>query len=134
MCERTVSVNLAERLFFASCSAALKSDGKEILKDVGEALKGYDTTIIRVVGHTDNVPIATSMFQSNWELSVARAASVVRYLQEVGIPPERMVAAWRAEYRPLAPHDTPDGRIPNRRIGIMLIDKSLAEEMAKEMK
>ncbi len=132
--QNMMTVELAEQLFFATGSATLKGEGKEVLQDIGEALKDkeYEGKIIRVVGHTDNVPIATSMFPSNWDLSVARAASVVRYLQEVGIPPERMIAAGRGEYSPVATNDTPEGRMENRRIEIMMIDKTLAEEMAKQ--
>ena len=129
-----LAVDLAEKIFFDSGRATLKKEGKEVLKKVGDALKGYENKIIRVVGHTDNVPVAKSLqgtFPSNWELSVARATNVVRYLQEVGIPPERMVPSGRAEYDPIAPNDTPDGRQKNRRIEIMLIDKSLVSEMTK---
>lgn len=129
-----LSVDLAEQIFFDSGKAALKKGGKDVLKKVGDALKGYENKIIRVVGHTDNVPVAKALqktFPSNWDLSVARATNVVRFLQEVGIPPERMVAAGRAEYDPVAPNDTPEGRQKNRRIEIMLIDKSLASEMTK---
>ena len=129
-----LSVDLAEQIFFDSGKATLKKGGKTVLKKVGDALKGYENKIIRVVGHTDNVPVAKSLqktFPSNWDLSVARATNVVRFLQEVGIPPERMVAAGRAEYDPVAPNDTPEGRQKNRRIEIMLIDKSLASEMTK---
>jgi chemotaxis protein MotB len=129
-----LSVDLAEQIFFDSGKATLKKGGKEVLKKVGEALKGYENKIIRVVGHTDNVPVAKSLratFPSNWELSVARATNVVRYLQEVGIPPERMVASGRAEYDPVASNDTPEGRQKNRRIEIMLIDKNLMSEMTK---
>jgi len=129
-----LSVDLAEQIFFDSGKATLKKGGKDVLKKVGDALKGYENKIIRVVGHTDNVPVAKSLqktFPSNWDLSVARATNVVRFLQEVGIPPERMVAAGRAEYDPVAPNDTPEGRQKNRRIEIMLIDKSLASEMTK---
>jgi chemotaxis protein MotB len=71
------------------------------------------------------------VYASNWELSVARATNVVRYLQEVGVPPERMVASGRGEYAPVAPNDNAEGRQKNRRIEIMLIDQSLAEEIAK---
>src|SRR5437773_6840260 len=95
---------------------------------VGEELKGYDDKVIRVVGHTDNVPIKTKVFPSNWELSVARATNVVHYLQEVGIPPDRRIASGRAEYQPVAENDTPDGRKKNRRIEITLIDKNLVQE------
>jgi chemotaxis protein MotB len=129
-----LSVDLAEQIFFDSGRATLKAGGKDVLKKVGEALKGYENKIIRVVGHTDNVPVAKSLqatFPSNWELSVARATNVVRFLQEVGIPPERMLAAGRGEYDPVAPNDTAEGRQKNRRIEIMLIDKNLANEMTK---
>src|ERR1700704_2700392 len=123
-----LTVDVAEQMFFDSGRADLKETGKAVLKKVGEALKGYEDKVIRVVGHTDNVPIKTKVFPSNWELSVARATTVVRYLQEVGIPPERMIASGRAEYQPVAENDTPDGRKKNRRIEITLIDKNLVQE------
>lgn len=129
--QNMLAVDLAEQIFFDSGRAALKPGGKEVLKKVGEALKGYENKIIRVVGHTDNVPLAKSLqgtYPSNWELSVARATNVVRFLQEVGVPPERMIPAGRSEYDPVAPNDTSDGRQKNRRIEIMLIDKNLTSE------
>jgi chemotaxis protein MotB len=130
-----LSMDLTSRIFFDSGKTTLKEGGKEVLKKVGNVLKGYENKIIRVVGHTDNMPVAKSLkaaFPSNWDLSVARAANVVRFLQEVGVPPEQMVAAGRAEYDPVAPNDTPEGRQKNRRIEIMLIDKSLVSEMNKK--
>ncbi len=132
--QNMLAVDLAEQIFFDSGRASLKPAGKDILKKVGEALKGYENKIIRVVGHTDNVPVAKSLqatFPSNWELSVARATNVVRNLQEVGVPPERMIAAGRGEYDPVASNDTPEGRQKNRRIEIMLLDKGLASEMTR---
>ncbi len=126
-----LTVDVAEQLFFDSGRANLKDTGKAVLKKVGEALKGYEDKVIRIVGHTDNVPISKSaqkVFPSNWELSVARATTVVRYLQEVGIPPERMIASGRAEYQPISENDTPEGRKKNRRIEITLIDKNLVQE------
>ena len=129
-----LAVDLAEQIFFDSGKATLKPEGKKVLKKVGEALKGYENKIIRVVGHTDNVPVAKSLkgtFPSNWNLSVARATNVVRFLQEVGIPPERMVPSGRGEYDPVASNDTAEGRQKNRRIEIMLIDKSLISEMTR---
>ncbi len=120
-----LTVDVAEQLFFDSGRASLKDTGKDVLKKVGEALKGYEDKVIRVVGHTDNVPIKTKVFPSNWELSVARATNVVHYLQEVGIPPERMIASGRAEY---AENDSAEGRKKNRRIEITLIDKNLVQE------
>jgi chemotaxis protein MotB len=133
--QNMLAVDLAEQIFFDSGRAALKKEGKEVLKKVGDALKGYENKVIRVVGHTDNVPLAKSLqatFPSNWELSVARATTVVRFLQESGIPPERMIPAGRGEYDPVAPNDTPEGRKKNRRIEIMLIDKGLISEMIRK--
>lgn len=129
-----LSVDVAEQIFFDSGRAALKESGKAVLKKVGEALKSYKDKLIRVVGYTDNVPIAKAIqnvYPTNWELSVARATNVVRYLQDVGVSPERMVASGRGEYAPVASNDTAEGRQKNRRIEIMLIDQSLAEELSK---
>ena len=128
-----LTVDVAEQLFFDSGRANLKDTGKAVLKKVGEALKGYDDKVLRVVGHTDDVPIAGALkkvFPSNWELSVARATTVVRFLQESGIPPERMVASGRAEYQPIAENDSEEGRRKNRRIEITLIDRNLVQEAA----
>jgi len=127
-----LTVDVAEQLFFDSGSATLKESGKGVLKKVGETLKTYDDKIIRIVGHTDNVPIAKSLqakYASNWELSVARATTVVRFLQQVGVPAERLIASGRAEYAPVADNATPEGRKKNRRIEITLIDRSLAQEI-----
>jgi chemotaxis protein MotB len=129
-----LAVDVTEQILFDSGRAEVKASGTEVLKKLGAALKGYKTKVIRVVGHTDNVPIAKGTrgaFSSNWDLSVARATSVVRYLQEVGISPEQMVASGRGEYAPIAPNDSAEGRQKNRRIEIMLIDQTLADEIAK---
>jgi len=123
-----LTVDVAEQLFFDSGRASLKETGKDVLKKVGDALKGYEDKVIRVVGHTDNVPIKTKVFPSNWELSVARATNVVHFLEETGIPPDRMIASGRAEYQPVAENDTPEGRKKNRRIEITLIDRNLVQE------
>lgn len=128
-----LSVDVAEQIFFDSGHADLKESGKAVLKKVGEALKSYENKLIRVAGYTDNVPIAKALqkaYPTNWELSVARATNVVRYLQEVGVPPERMVASGRGEYGPIASNDTPEGRQKNRRIEIMLLDRSLVDGAA----
>ncbi len=129
-----LTVDVAEQLFFDSGRAALKETGKEVLKKVADAMKSYDDKAIRVVGHTDNVPITKGLqkvFPSNWELSVARATTVVRFLQDAGIEPERLLATGRAEYAPVAPNDTPEGRQKNRRIEITLIDRNLLQEAPK---
>lgn len=135
--QNMLSVDLAEQIFFDSGSAKLKAGGKDVLKKVGEALKKYENKVIRVVGHTDNVPVAKPLqrtFPTNWELSVARATNVARYLQEVGIPPEHIVPSGRGEYDPVASNDTAAGRQKNRRIEIMLIDHALESEMSRQTK
>jgi chemotaxis protein MotB len=127
-----LTVDVAEQLFFDSGQASLKDSGKDVLKKVGDTLKSYDDKVIRIIGHTDNVPIAKALqklYPSNWELSVARATTVVRYLQEVGIPPERLIASGRAEYAPVASNDSAEGRKKNRRIEITLIDRNVAQEI-----
>jgi len=126
-----LTVDVAEQLFFDSGRADLKDTGKAVLKKVGEALKGYEDKVIRVVGHTDNIPITKGLqkrFASNWELSVARATTVVRFLQDVGVPPERMIASGRAEYQPISDNDTPEGRQKNRRTEITLVDRNAVTE------
>jgi len=125
-----LTVDVAEQLFFDSGRATLKENGKEVLKKVADSIKSYDDKAIRIVGHTDNVPISGGLqkvFPSNWELSAARATTVVRFLQDAGITPERLVATGRAEYAPVAPNDSPEGRQKNRRIEITLIDKGLVQ-------
>lgn len=126
-----LTVEVAEQLFFDSGSATLKDSGKAVLKKVAGALKSYADKAIRVVGHTDNVPIAKAyqkVFPSNWELSSARATTVVRFLQEAGIEPERLVATGRAEYAPVAANDSEGGRQKNRRIEITLVERGVLQE------
>lgn len=130
-----LTVDVAEQLFFDSGKAALKDGGKAVLKEVAAAMQGYREKAIRVVGHTDDVPIAKAwrnVFPSNWELSAARATTVVRFLQEAGIEPGRLIATGRAQYDPVAPNDSAEGRQKNRRIEITLIDRSLLQEEEKQ--
>lgn len=129
-----LTVDVAEQLFFDSGKAALKEGGKAVLKQVAAAMQGYADKAIRVVGHTDDVPIAKAwrnVFPSNWELSAARATTVVRFLQESGIEPGRLIASGRAEYAPIAANDSAEGRQKNRRIEITLIDRNLLQEAAR---
>jgi chemotaxis protein MotB len=126
-----LSVDVAEQVFFASGSAVMKEEGKKVLSKVGDALNAYPDKIIRVVGHTDNVPLAKgSKFPSNWELSTARATNVVRFLQDkCKVAPERLIASGRGPYSPVDSNDTPEGRQKNRRIEIMLIDRSAIDTL-----
>lgn len=133
-----LSVDVADQIFFASGSADIKESGKVVLKKVGKALSAYRDKTIRVVGHTDNVPLTKAyqkVFPTNWELSVARATNVVRFLQdECDIDPERLIAAGRGPYQPVASNKTPETRQKNRRIEILLIERNLAEGVSAESK
>jgi chemotaxis protein MotB len=122
--EDKLTVNVAEKIFFDSGSAQLKPGGKEVLGKLGSVVKGLTDKVIRVEGHTDNVPISKSLratYPTNWELSAARSTMVVRFLQDsAGVPPEMLMAAAFGEYRPIAPNDSPENKQKNRRIEIVL--------------
>jgi flagellar motor protein MotB len=127
--EDKLTVNVAEKIFFDSGRATLKPGGKEVLKRLGGVIKGLSDKVVRVEGHTDNVQIAKPLrrtYPTNWELSAARATTVVRFLQEsVDVPPQMLVAAAYGEYHPIAPNDTPQNKQKNRRIEIVLQNKDV---------
>ena len=120
-----LSVQVLDEILFDSGSAEIKPEGQEVLRRVGRVLKQQKDKGIVIEGHTDNVPISGALaerFPTNWELSTARATSVVRFLEEeVGIEPERLSAVGYGPYRPVASNDTPEGRARNRRIEIKLV-------------
>jgi chemotaxis protein MotB len=115
-----LTVRMAERVLFPTGSATISRDGQGTLKVVAKGLQAVRGRIIRVEGHTDNVPIHNDRFPSNWELSAGRAIAVVRFLQAQGIEPGRLGAAGYAEYQPIASNDTAEGKALNRRIEISL--------------
>lgn len=103
--------------FFESGKADLTDEMKEVLKKILPVLKNLSKeNEIIVEGHTDNIPIHTKDFESNWELSTARSTSVVRHLLSKGLPPKRMAAIGYGENRPVAPNDSPENRKKNRRV------------------
>jgi len=114
-------VALATDVLFASGSAKLSPEGKEAVVAVAEVLAQIPDRRYQVEGHTDNVPISTERFPSNWELAAARAITVVHALQEGGVPPDRVSAASYGEYQPVGDNTTPEGRANNRRIEIVLV-------------
>jgi chemotaxis protein MotB len=120
-----LSVNLVEKILFDSGEAEIKLAGLKIIKRVGDILKKVEDKQIRVEGHTDNVQIGARIkkkYPSNWELSTARATTVVRYLQDkVGISPAHLSAAGFAENKPVASNETQEGKAQNRRIEIVLL-------------
>jgi chemotaxis protein MotB len=118
---RGVTLSLDEAGFFDPGSAAVKEAGLPVLQRIAEKLKQIPQNL-RVEGHTDNTPIHTAQFPSNWELSTARATNVLQYLvTNAQIAPERLSAVGYGQYRPTATNDTPDGRTQNRRVDLVII-------------
>ncbi|MBI5639556.1 MAG: OmpA family protein [Nitrospirae bacterium] len=115
-----IKLKMESPALFDSGSADLKSDGAGLLEKMLENLKQMDNLII-VEGHTDNVPIHGGQFNSNWELSSARAFSVIRFFIGKNIEPPRLVAHGFGEFRPLLSNDTEQGRAKNRRIEITIV-------------
>ena len=123
--EGQLSVNLQNKILFDSGKTEIKKEGLKVLQSLGDVLNNFPEKSLQIEGHTDNVGISSRLrerFPSNWELSTARATSVVHFLQDTtGLPGERLVAAGYSEYQPLASNDTAEGRAQNRRIQILLV-------------
>jgi chemotaxis protein MotB len=112
-------------VMFESGKAELKEEMKEKLQEMAELLKSKPDMTLQVYGHTDNVPINTAQFSSNWELSSARGLAVVHFLiEECGVPKSRLSAAAFGESRPLVPNDSPENREKNRRVEFRFINLS----------
>lgn len=123
--EKTVVyISIADKLLFKSGSAIVSERAKEVLGKVAEVVSAQPEMEVMVEGYTDNKPINTAAIKDNWDLSVKRATSVVRVLQNnFSIAPERLIAAGRSEYMPLETNDTAEGRARNRRTRIVLMPK-----------
>lgn len=114
-------IQLPQDVLFPSGSATLSSAGRGTLSEVAAVLAELDDRRFQVEGHTDDVPISTARFGSNWELSSARALSVVHLLVDNGVPPESISGAGYGEFQPVASNETPEGRRRNRRIEIVML-------------
>ena len=120
---RGLVVSLRETGFFDSGSALVKESSYPLLSKLAESLSDYENGV-RVEGHTDNMPISSAAFPSNWELSTARATSIVHYLTRAeGFDPQKISAAGYGEYRPISENMTPEGRGKNRRVDIVLLSE-----------
>jgi chemotaxis protein MotB len=116
-----IIISLSDALVFEPGSAELRPESTEMLHRVAEILAATDNSV-RVEGHTDNVPTNHPLYPTNWELSVARAVTIVRHLvEEEGIAPDRLSAAGYAEFKPIAPNDSRAERTLNRRADIVII-------------
>jgi chemotaxis protein MotB len=117
---RGIELEFNAAALFNSGEAALQGEARKQLALVAQVLSTTDNAV-QVEGHTDNIPISTPAFPSNWELSGARAGSVVRMFIDRGVRPERLMAVGYADTRPLEGNDTPDGRSRNRRVTVMVL-------------
>ncbi|MEW6645784.1 MAG: OmpA family protein [Pseudomonadota bacterium] len=115
----SIELRLKESILFATGRADLRPEGRTLLDSLVPLLR-QDGHAIAVEGHTDNVPIATEIFPSNWELSAARASNVVRHLIGQGVPGQRLRAIGYADTRPLADNVSAAGRAVNRRVSLVL--------------
>ncbi|WP_417887174.1 OmpA/MotB family protein [Zunongwangia sp.] len=119
-----VYVSISDKLLFDSGRYNVTSQAKQVLGKVATVIKDKPDIEFMVEGHTDDKSISTSMFRDNWDLSVKRATSVVRVLQdEFNVDPKRMTAAGRSYYKPVASNETAEGRAKNRRTRIVVLPK-----------
>jgi chemotaxis protein MotB len=116
-----VYVSMSDKLLFKSGSAAVEKKGQDAIAILADVIKKNQDFDVWIEGHTDNVPIRTNQYQDNWDLSVARATSIVRLLTAShSVPPQRLTASGKGEFSPRATNDTADGRAKNRRTDIIL--------------
>ncbi|MGD6849834.1 flagellar motor protein MotS [Rossellomorea aquimaris] len=126
--ERGVVLVLQEQALFASGEATVLEDAYPFLNKVGDLLSRIPN-FVKVEGHTDNRPIGTYRFPSNWELSSARASSVIRYLvQTENLDPKRFIAVGYGDTRPIAPNDTSENLQKNRRVEVIITDPAYEEQ------
>lgn len=127
--EDGVVITMSDLLLFDKGGTRLSDKGLDILKKVAVVLSKL-AYHVKIKGHTDNEPISSAMFPSNWELSSARASTVVRLLVQNGVPPGYISAEGYAHYHPVATNDTPQGRARNRRVEIVYERDSIARQFA----
>ncbi len=131
-----VFISIADKLLFKSGSYHISNRANEILQKVATVVKGKPDFECMVESHTDNVPYKKGVLLDNWDLSVKRATSVVRKLQELGVNPAKLIAAGRGEYVPLVDNSTAENRAKNRRTRVIILPKidEFYDMIEKEMK
>jgi len=127
--QATVEVEIRTDILFGSGSATLTRDAEAVIARIGAVLARFRNAVL-VEGHTDDRPIRTAQFPSNWELSAARAASVVHVLTNSGVPGGQVTVVGFAEFRPVAPNDSAAGRNANRRVLVVVRGTEAAEPSA----
>lgn len=116
-------VQMSSDVMFAPGATRLKDEAKTALAELATTLASFEGRRFQVVGHSDNIPIHSARFPSNWELSSSRAVVVVKLLVESGVQPEMISAAGNAEFDPLVGNEEPEGRAQNRRVEIVFLPK-----------
>jgi chemotaxis protein MotB len=133
MAEKGLVITFVAEVLFNSGKAEIREDSKPILDKVARILKEeVSDNNIGVEGHTDNVPIKHSGWDSNWELSAQRALSVLYYLESEGVNPKRLSAIGHGPYKPVASNDTEKGRQLNRRVEIVVLPKAMTKIEPKD--
>jgi chemotaxis protein MotB len=117
-----VLISLSERLIFENDQAELPAESLDVLNTIVEMLRPINNKV-RLVGHTNTTPSTNPMYPTNWELSLARATSVARYLINSGIAPERLIISGQGEYAPVFPNDTELHKEMNARVELVIIYK-----------
>ncbi|MCW8900196.1 MAG: flagellar motor protein MotD [Gammaproteobacteria bacterium] len=125
-----VEIEMNTSILFSSADSELAEEAFPALKALAGVLKTLPNSI-DVEGHTDNLPISNDQFPSNWELSAARAASVVHLFTRYGVSPQRLSSIGYAEYRPIADNTTSDGRLRNRRVKVVILADKNARRIAE---
>jgi chemotaxis protein MotB len=119
--ENRMIVRLGDKILFDPGKTDLKPEGKEALTQVTAVLKALQNRNFQIAGHTDNAPMKSAKFRSNWDLSTARAVEVLNFMIGAGMEPKRVSAAGYAETSPVAANDSPENKAKNRRIEITLV-------------
>ncbi len=128
----TLAIEIKTDILFPSGQAALTTKAKPVIHQLGEILKPYENPI-RVEGHTDNIPISTRVFPSNWELSSTRASSVVHEFVKLDIDPKRMSVQGYGEFQPVGDNRTLVGRNMNRRVVIVVMPAAEVGDVIKDL-
>ncbi len=125
---RGLLIRFRDQVLFDLGKADLKPESDLVLRTIAEAVLHIPNEI-RIEGHTDDLPISTLRFPSNWDLSAARAVAVLKHMADAGLPPNRLSIAGYGEYRPVASNETEEGRRLNRRVDVVVLsmEKSLSE-------
>ncbi len=124
---RGIVIRVTDTALFDSGKAEIKSDAVEAIDNLAGVLTKIRKDI-QIEGHTDDIPINSPLYPSNWELSSSRATSIVRRFVNMGMEPSRLTAIGYSEFRPIAANDTPEGRSKNRRVDIVVLNDKLSSD------